>query len=105
LVGHIEGGTKVEGFRGKDAAGDTRILGYVGTSKGDWRRLHKEELHDMYFSPDILLVFSRRMRWAGHVAHMGERRGSYMVLVERPEASKPLGRGKLRLEDNNKMDL
>jgi hypothetical protein len=86
-----------------DAAKD--ILGYEGRSKGDWRRLHNEELQDIYFSSDILLIFSRRMRWAGHVARMGDRRVAYRVLVERPEERRPLGRWKLRLEDNTKMDL
>jgi len=52
---------------------------------GDWRRLHIEELHDMYFSPDILLIFSRRMRCVVQVARMGDRRGAYKVLVEKPE--------------------
>jgi len=47
-----------------------------------WRRLHNEELHDMYFSSDILLIFSRRMRWAGHVVRMGDRRVAYRVLAE-----------------------
>jgi hypothetical protein len=53
---------------------------------GRWRRLHKEELNDLYSSPNIFRVIkSRRMVWAGHVAHMGERRGAYRVLVGKPE--------------------
>ena len=72
MVGHIEGGTGGEGVRGKDAAGD--ILGYKGRSKGDWRIPHKEELRDMYFSSDILLIFSRRMKWEGHVACMRQKK-------------------------------
>jgi hypothetical protein len=60
------GGTQPEGARGKDAAKDT--LGTRDKVREDWRRLHNEELHDIYFSSDILLIFSRRMRWAGHVA-------------------------------------
>jgi hypothetical protein len=71
--------------------------------RGDWRRLHTEELHDMYFSPCILFFFSRRMRWSSHVAHMGDRRSAYRVFVERPEERRPLGRGKSRLEDNTEM--
>jgi hypothetical protein len=59
----------------------------------------------MYFSSDILLIFSRRMRCAGNVSCMGERRVACRVLVERPEERRPLGRRKLKLEDNIKMDL
>jgi hypothetical protein len=52
---------------------------------GEWRRLHNEELNDLYSSPNIIWVIkSRRIRWARHVAHMGDRRGAYMVLVGRP---------------------
>jgi len=72
---------------------------------GDWRRTHNEKLHDMYFSPDIMSIFSRRMRWAGYVARMGDRRGAYIVLVERPEEQISLGRGKRRLEDNTKVKI
>jgi len=60
---------------------------------GEWRKLHNEELNDLYCSPNIFWVIkSRRMRWAGNVAHMGERRGVYRVLVRKPEGKRPLGR-------------
>jgi len=62
-----------------------KIFGFTSDEvRGDLRRPHNEERHDTYISPDLLLIFSRRMRWAGHVAHMGDRRGAYRVLVERP---------------------
>jgi len=73
---------------------------------GEWRRLHNEELNDLYSSPNIVRVIkSRKMRWAGHVAHMGEERGVYMVLVGKPEGRRPLGRPRRTWVDNIKMDL
>jgi len=73
---------------------------------GEWRKLYNEELNDLYCSPNILRVIkSRRMRWAGQLARMGERRGVYRVLVGKPEGKRPLGRPRSRWEDYIKMDL
>ncbi|KAJ4448991.1 hypothetical protein ANN_00383 [Periplaneta americana] len=73
---------------------------------GEWRKLHNAELHTLYSSPDIIRnIKSRRLRWAGHVARMGESRNAYRVLVGRPEGKRPLGRPRRRWEDNIKMDL
>ena len=73
---------------------------------GEWRKLHNEELSDLHSLPSIVrVVKSRRMRWAGHVAHMGEGRGVHRVLVGKPEGKRPLGRPRHRWEDNIKMDL
>jgi hypothetical protein len=73
---------------------------------GEWRKLHNEELSDLYSLPNILrVVKSSRMRWAGHVVCMEEGRGVYRVLVGKPEGKRPLGRPKHRWEYNIKMDL
>ena len=73
---------------------------------GEWRKLRSEELSDLYFLPNIVrVVKSRRMRWAGHVARMGEGRGVHRVLVGKPEGKRPLGRPRRRWEDNIKKGL
>jgi hypothetical protein len=73
---------------------------------GEWRKLHNEELNDLYSLLNFVrVVKSRRMRWAGHVAFMGEEWGAHRVLVGKPEGKRPLARPRRRWEDNIKMDL
>jgi len=82
-----------------------RIFGSEGGG-GVWKKLHNEELNDLYSSPNIVRVIkSRRVRWVGHVASMEESRGVYRVLVGKPERKRPLGRPRHRWEVNIKMDL
>jgi len=80
-----------------------------GTKRDDvmreWRKLHNEELNDLYSSPNIVPVTKWRIRWAGHVARTGEMRGVYRMWVWKPEGKRQLRRPKLRWEDNIKMDL
>jgi hypothetical protein len=73
---------------------------------GGWRKLHKEELHNLYTSPSIIrMTKSRRMRLAGHVVRMGEKRNAYRILVGKLEGKRALGRPKYRWVNNTKMDL
>jgi hypothetical protein len=82
------------------------IFGPKREEDGSWRKLHNDELHSLYSSPNIVKVIkSRRMRSAGHVACIGEGRSVYKVLVGRPEGKRPLGIPGRRWEDNIKMDL
>jgi hypothetical protein len=75
-------------------------------TNGKWRKLHNKELHDLCSSPSIIRIMkSRRMRWAGHVARMGEKRNVYRLLVGKPEGRRPLGRPRCRWLDNIRMDL
>jgi len=81
---------------------ENRVLKRIfGPKRGEvtveWRKLHNEELNDLYFSPNIVRVIkSRRTGWAGHVARMRERRGVYRVVVKKPEGKRPLGRPRRR---------
>jgi hypothetical protein len=89
---------------GSAYAGLSRLAEFV--SLFELRRLHNEELNDLYSSPNIVLVIkSRRMGWAGHVARMGEERGVYRVLAGKPEGKRPRGRPSGRWVDNIRIDL
>ena len=84
-----------------------RIFGPMRDEEtGEWMRLYNEELNDLYSSPNTVRVIkSRRMRWAGHVARMGEERGVYRVLVGKPEGKRPLGKPRRRWVENIRMDF
>jgi hypothetical protein len=83
-----------------------RIFGPKREEDRSWRKLHNDELHSLYSSPNIVReIKSRRMRWAGHVARMEEGRSVYGVLVGRPEGKRPVGRTRSRWEDNIMMGL
>jgi hypothetical protein len=83
-----------------------KIFGPKREVDGSWRKLHNDEFHSLYSSPNIVRVIkSRRLKWVGHAGRMGERRGVYGVLVGKPEGKRPLGRPRRRWEDNIKMDL
>jgi hypothetical protein len=73
---------------------------------GEWRKLNNEELHDLYSSPSIIKIIKvSGMKWAGHVARMGEKRNEYRLLVGKPEGMMPLGRQRIRSMDKISMDL
>jgi hypothetical protein len=88
---------------------ENRVLRRISEPKrdevtGEWRKLHNEELNDVYCSPSTVgEIKSRKMRWAGHVARMGDK--TYMILVGKPEGKRPLGRPRCRWEDSIKIDF
>jgi hypothetical protein len=90
---------------------ESRVLRRISGPKrdevtGEWRRLHNGELHNLYSSPDIIRqIKSRRMRWVGYVARMGEGRNVYRILVGKPEGKKPLVSPRRRWEDGIRMEL
>jgi hypothetical protein len=90
---------------------ETRVLRRIYGPKrdevtGEWRKLHNEERRDLYSSPSIIrMMKSRSMRWAGHVARIGEKRKAYRLLVGKPEGKRPLGRPRRRWVNNIRMDL
>jgi hypothetical protein len=90
---------------------ENRVLNWIFGSRRDevtreWRKLHNKELHDLYSLPSIIRIMkSRRMRWAGHVARMGEKRNAYRLLVGKPEGKRPLGRPRHRWVVNIRRDL
>jgi len=72
---------------------------------GEWRKLHNEELNDLYSSPNIVRMIKSRIRWVEHVEDMREKRGVYRILVWKPKGQRPLGRPRCRWENNIKMDI
>jgi hypothetical protein len=90
---------------------ENRVLRRIIRAKRDevtgrWRKLHNEEHRDLYSSPNIIRMMKwKRMRWAGHVARMGEKRNAHRLLVGTPEGKRPLGRRRRRWVDNIRMDL
>jgi hypothetical protein len=84
---------------------ENRVLGRICVT-GEWRKLHSDEHHNLYSSPNIIRqIKSRRMRWAGHVARMEDERNVYNVLAEKPEGKRPLGRPRRRWKNRIRMDL
>jgi hypothetical protein len=84
-----------------------RIFGpKIDEVTGEWRKLHNEELHDLYSSPSIIRIMkSRRMRWAGPCSTNGAKKNAYRLLVGKPKGKRPLGRPRRRWVDNIRMDL
>ena len=104
MVAHIEGGAWLRDF-------ENRVLKRILGPKRDevtweWRRLHNDELNDLYSSPNMIWVIKlRRMRLMGHVARIGERRGAHRVLIGIPEGKRPHGRPRGRWEDNDNIKM
>jgi hypothetical protein len=104
LVSDIKGGTRLEVF-------ENRVLRRIFGAKrdeviGEWRKLHNEELNDLYSSPIIIrIIMVSMMRWAGHVAQMREKKNAYRLLLGKPGGRRPLGRPRCRRLDNIGMDL
>ena len=83
-----------------------RIFGSKRDENGQWKRLHNEEFHSLYRSPNIVEVIkSRRLRWAGHVVTMEEGKRVFKILTVKPTGKRPLGRPRRSWEDNIRMDL
>jgi hypothetical protein len=98
LIANIEGGSRLRVFENRVFR---RVFGH-----GEWRKLHNDELNDLYSLPNIVrVVKSRRMRWVGHVARIVEEREVHRVSVGKPKGKRPLGRPRHRWDDNIKMDL
>jgi hypothetical protein len=110
LVSEIKGGRRVR-MRLRMRVFENRVLRKIFGPKrdevtGEWRNLHNEGLRDLYSSPSIIrIIKSRRMKWEGHVARMGEKRNMYRLLVGQPEGRRPLGRPSRMWVDNIRMDL
>ena len=103
LVADIAGGKEAEVFENMVLR---KIFGPMRDKvTGEWRWLQNEGLNDLYSTNIVRVIKSRRMRWAGHVARMGEERGVYRVLVGKPEGKRPMGRPRRRWMDNIMMDL
>jgi hypothetical protein len=104
LALHIKGGTQNEGIENKVLR---KVFGPKRDEvRGEWRRLHSEELNNLYSSPNITrMIIPRIMRWAGYVACMRDRRGAYTVLVGRPDGRRPYGKSRRRWENINETNL
>jgi hypothetical protein len=99
VVAHIQGG-RLRVFENRKVFGSKR-----DEVTGEWRRLYNEKLYALYYSPNIIWVIkSRRLRLAGRVAYMTERRRTGRIFVSKPEGERPLGRPRHRWEDNIKID-
>ena len=99
MVSYIKGRMQAKGIL-------RRIFRPKRDENGEWRRLHNEELHSLYRSPNtIKLIKFRRLRWAGHVARMEESRSAFKILTDKPTEKRPLGTPRRRWEENIRMNL